>query len=69
MDMADGQVGEVELQKWGEKSGMTHNGQGGGNGNQGGGGQQEGGSELPAPAHACNGSGKPRPWVSWGRGF
>lgn len=26
-------------------------------------------SELPAPAHACSGSGKPRPWVSWGRGF
>lgn len=26
-------------------------------------------SELLAPAHACSGSGKPRPWVSWGRGF
>lgn len=26
-------------------------------------------SEMPVPAHACSGSGKPHPWASWDRGF
>lgn len=39
--MANGQVGEVVLQKRREKSRMTHSGQGGGSWEQGGGGSQE----------------------------
>lgn len=45
--------------RMGGKTGMTHSSQGG-SGWQG---------ESEWPAHAYSGSGKPHPWVSWGRGF
>ena len=66
--IVDGQVGEMGLQKGRGKSEMTYSVHGEGQWEYGKEGQRKD-SELPASAHACSGSGKLHPWVSWGRGF